>query len=72
MNTGMLRASTWMQVRLGALRHRDNGGVAAEYGILLALVATVIIVAAVVLGAAINTKLNEATAGLGAGAPSGP
>ncbi|HET9249947.1 MAG TPA: Flp family type IVb pilin [Actinomycetota bacterium] len=64
MNARMLHAYTWMQVRLGALRHREDGGVAAEYGILLALIAVVIIVAAIALGAAVNTKLQEATDGL--------
>jgi Flp pilus assembly pilin Flp len=67
----MLRTYAWIRVRLGALRHRDDGGVAAEYGILLALVAVVIIVAAVLLGAAINTRLNDASAGLDGVAPGG-
>jgi pilus assembly protein Flp/PilA len=60
----MLRAYTWMRVQLGALRYGEDGGVAAEYGILLALIAVVIIVAAIALGVAVNTKLQEATDGL--------
>ena len=67
----MLRAYTWMQVRFGALRRREDGGVAAEYGILLAVVAIVVAAAGIALGTAIVGKLNEAATAVG-NAPGGP
>lgn len=57
----MLRAFTWMQVRMGALSGRDDGGVAAEYAILITLIALVIVAGATLLGIAINNTLTDAS-----------
>ena len=57
----MLGAYTWMQVRLGALRSREDGAVAAEYAILITLIALVIVAGATALGVAINRTLNDAS-----------
>ena len=51
----------------------EEGSNAAEYGLLLALIAIVIILGAQALGGAVNTKLDEAaTAVDGAGAAPAP
>jgi pilus assembly protein Flp/PilA len=57
---------------LGFLRD-DEGSNAAEYGLLLALIAIVIIVGAGLLGTAVNGKLSSAAGTVsGAGAPAAP
>lgn len=57
----MLGAYTWMRVRFGALRSREDGGVAAEYAILVTLIALAIVAGATALGVAINNTLNDAS-----------
>ena len=75
----LLRTFIWAQVGWtelrGGLRTRlvdmagsERGGVAAEYALLIALIAVVLVIGAAALGVAINNRLN-ATAGCVAGAP---
>ena len=66
----MLEAYTYVRVAAGDLRRRmherfadlvgsETGATAAEYGVLVALIAAVIIVGAQLLGNNVNTKLNS-------------
>ena len=66
----MLEAYTYLRVTAGDLRrrmherltdvmHGEDGATAAEYGVLVALIAAVIIIGAGVLGTNVNTKLND-------------
>jgi Flp pilus assembly pilin Flp len=75
----LLRTFIWAQVGYtefrGALRTRlvdmagsERGGVAAEYALLIALIAVVIVVGAAALGIAINNRLNDTATCVG-GAP---
>jgi Flp pilus assembly pilin Flp len=65
----MLQAYTWVKVSMSefSLRdlaskvRRDDGGVAAEYAILITLIALVIVAGATALGVAINNTLNSAS-----------
>jgi Flp pilus assembly pilin Flp len=65
----MLQAYTWFKVTLSELPLRDfvakvrreDGGVAAEYAILITLIALVIVAGATALGVAINNTLNKAS-----------
>lgn len=62
----MVQAYTWMQVRAASMRKRltlrtEDGGVAAEYAILITLIALVIVAGATALGIAINNTLNDAS-----------
>jgi Flp pilus assembly pilin Flp len=65
----MLQAYTWVKVAMGELSLRDlaskvrreDGGVAAEYAILITLIALVIVAGATALGIAINNTLNNAS-----------
>jgi Flp pilus assembly pilin Flp len=54
--------------RLVDVTGSERGGVAAEYALLIALIAVVIVVGAFALGTAINTRLNDTAACVG-GAP---
>lgn len=49
--------TTWFGVR--ERFSREGGATAAEYGLLVALIAAVIIAGATLLGGAINTKLTD-------------
>jgi len=75
----LLRTFIWAQVGYtefrGSLRTRlvdmagsERGGVAAEYALLIALIAVVIVVGAAALGIAINNRLNDTATCVG-GAP---
>ena len=75
----LLSTFVWAQVNWtefrGALRSRlvdmagsERGGVAAEYALLIALIAVVIVVGAAALGIAINNRLNDTATCVG-GAP---
>jgi Flp pilus assembly pilin Flp len=75
----LLSTFVWAQVNWtefrGALRTRlvdmagsERGGVAAEYALLIALIAVVIVVGAAALGIAINNRLNDTATCVG-GAP---
>ena len=66
----LLRSYAKVQVTWGDFRVRlherlvewagsERGGVAAEYGLLIALIAVVIVVGASLLGIAINTRLTD-------------
>ena len=66
----MLEAYTYLRVTAGDLRRRmherltdmigdETGATAAEYGVLVALIAAVIIAGATLLGNNINTKLTS-------------
>jgi len=66
----MLEAYTFVRVAAGDLRRRmherltdlvgdETGATAAEYGVLVALIAAVIIVGAQLLGTNVNTKLSD-------------
>ncbi len=60
----MLQAYTWLKVSLSELPskiRREDGGVAAEYAILITLIALVIVAGATALGIAINNTLNDAS-----------
>jgi pilus assembly protein Flp/PilA len=48
-----------MHERLTNLVGDETGATAAEYGVLVALIAAVIIIGAGVLGTNVNTKLND-------------
>jgi pilus assembly protein Flp/PilA len=76
----LLRTFIWAQVGYtefrGALRTRlvdmagsERGGVAAEYALLIALIAVVIVIGAAALGVAINDRL-QTTADCVGSAPS--
>ncbi len=74
LNTFVLAQVSWAEFR-GALRTRlvdmagsEHGGVAAEYALLIALIAVVIVVGAAALGVAINARLNDTATCVG-GAP---
>ena len=74
LNTFVRAQVGWAEFR-GALRTRlvdmagsERGGVAAEYALLIALIAVVIVAGASLLGLAINQRLND-TAGCVAAAP---
>jgi pilus assembly protein Flp/PilA len=65
----MLEAYTYVRVAAGELRRalherftdlvgNETGATAAEYGVLVALIAAVIIVGATLLGSNVNSKLN--------------
>ena len=73
----MLEAYTYLRVTAGDLRRRaherltdmigdETGATAAEYGVLVALIAAVIIAGATVLGNNVNTKLNSVGVDIGA------
>ena len=75
----LLRTFTWAQVgwaefrgglhtRLVDMAGSERGGVAAEYALLIALIAVVLVAGAAALGIAINNRLTD-TAGCVAGAP---
>jgi Flp pilus assembly pilin Flp len=65
----MLQAYTWLKVSMSEFSLRDlvskvrreDGGVAAEYAILITLIALVIVAGATALGIAINNTLNDAS-----------
>jgi pilus assembly protein Flp/PilA len=72
----MLEAYTYLRVTAGDLRRRmherltdvigdETGATAAEYGVLVALIAAVIIAGATVLGTNVNTKLSDVGAQVG-------
>jgi pilus assembly protein Flp/PilA len=52
----MLKALTKLQVRMTT---RDKGATAVEYGLLVALIAAVIVIAVTALGTQINTAFNS-------------
>jgi Flp pilus assembly pilin Flp len=63
----MLHAYTWARIAVGELAssigariRREDGGVAAEYAILITLIALVIVAGATLLGIAINNTLSDA------------
>lgn len=57
-----VRAQNWMA--------RDEGATAVEYGLMVALIAVVIIVAVTAIGAALNGKFGEVGSAIsGAGTP---
>jgi pilus assembly protein Flp/PilA len=60
MNEAVLRMLARVQAR------DEEGQGLAEYGLILALIAVVCITALTALGAGVEAKLNEVTAGLGA------
>ena len=73
----MLEAYTYLRVTAGDLRRRmherltdvigdETGATAAEYGVLVALIAAVIIAGATVLGTNVNTKLSTVGTDIGA------
>lgn len=82
----MLEAYTCVVVMTGDLRRRmhqrltdlvrsETGATAAEYGVLVALIAAVIIIGAQLLGNNTNQKLTDVgttTGGIGGGGASGP
>jgi pilus assembly protein Flp/PilA len=66
----LLRAHTWVRVAIGDFRSHmhdrftdlvgsETGATAAEYALLVALIAVAIIAGAAFLGDSINTKLND-------------
>ena len=66
----MLEAYTYLRVTAGDLRRRmherltdmigdETGATAAEYGVLVALIAATIILGATALGTNVNTKLDQ-------------
>lgn len=66
----MLEAYTWARVQVSDFRTKlrgrltdmigsERGGVAAEYALLITLIAIVIVVGAGLLGTAINTRLTD-------------
>ena len=66
----MLEAYTYLRVTAGDLRRRmherltdmigdETGATAAEYGVLVALIAAAIILGATALGTNVNTKLDQ-------------
>jgi Flp pilus assembly pilin Flp len=64
----MLHAYTWARVEIAEFAstirsrlRREDGGVAAEYAILITLIALVIVAGATALGIAINNTLNNAS-----------
>jgi pilus assembly protein Flp/PilA len=73
----MLEAYTYLRVAAGDMRRRlherltdmvgsEDGATAAEYGVLVALIAAVIIAGATLLGNNVNTKLNDVGTTVGA------
>jgi pilus assembly protein Flp/PilA len=44
---------SWMQTLGASLRHRDEGATMVEYGMLVAAIALVVVVAAIALGATV-------------------
>ena len=73
----MLEAYTYLRVTAGDLRRRmherltdvigdETGATAAEYGVLVALIAAVIIAGATLLGSNVNTKLSNVGTTVGA------
>lgn len=75
----LIEAYTWAQVSITGFRTKlrarltdmvgsERGGVAAEYALLISLIAIVIVLGAAALGTAINTRLTD-TAGCVSGAP---
>lgn len=64
----MLQAYTWAKVSLGELRtrfRREDGGVAAEYALLITLIALVMAAGAVLVGSAILARFNQTSTSLG-------
>jgi pilus assembly protein Flp/PilA len=66
----LLRAHTFVRVTVGSFRsrmhdrlaeltHSETGATAAEYALLVALIAVAIVVGANLLGQAINTRLTD-------------
>ena len=61
----MTKIKNWMISKVAATQARDEEGQGlAEYGLILALIAVVCIVALQALGGGISGKLGEVTAGL--------
>jgi pilus assembly protein Flp/PilA len=64
----MVRAYTWARVNIAEFRswlRDETGGVAAEYALLVTLVAIAIILGATALGTAINDRLDDTAAVVG-------
>lgn len=66
----LLQAHTFIRVAIGDLRsrmrvglvellHSETGATAAEYALLVSLIAVVLVAGAFFLGGAINTRLND-------------
>jgi pilus assembly protein Flp/PilA len=62
----MLKIFTALQLRAMNLRDREEGQTFAEYGLLLALIALVVAVAATALGTKLGVKFDAITTKLGA------
>jgi Flp pilus assembly pilin Flp len=65
---GWAEFRTVLRTRLVDMAGSEHGGVAAEYALLIALIAVVIVVGAAALGLAINARLNDTATCVG-GAP---
>ena len=57
----MLYLWAWMQTLGAELRHRDEGATMVEYGMLVAAIALVVVVAAIALGATVFGWFNNAS-----------
>ncbi len=55
----MLYLWSWMQTLGASLRHRDEGATMVEYGMLVAAIALVVVVAAIALGATVFGWFDE-------------
>jgi pilus assembly protein Flp/PilA len=62
----MLKIFTALQLRVMDLRDRQEGQTFAEYGLILALIAIVVAVAATALGLKLGVKFDTVTTKLGA------
>jgi len=53
---------SWMQTLGASLRHRDEGATMVEYGMIVAAIALVVVVAAIALGATVFGWFDDASA----------
>lgn len=58
----MLYLWSWMQTLGASLRHRDEGATMVEYGMIVAAIALVVVVAAIALGATVFGWFDDASA----------
>ena len=57
----MLYLWSWMQTLGASLRHRDEGATMVEYGMIVAAIALVVVVAAIALGSTVFGWFDDAS-----------
>jgi pilus assembly protein Flp/PilA len=61
----MIEATEYLRIRLAALAKSERGASAVEYGLLVALIAIIIIVAVSLLGSNLSAIFNKTASSIG-------